>query len=528
MLEIKKMLRKRKLWIAMVCILLCGVLSAVYLNEKAATEHRALYADALEAENKVKHQLFMLMTDDNAAYFKTLTQKSERLKSAIQNKDWRAVNKNYAEVNLLHARRVSALYATRNFNLYYREYVTKEDTLEALRKERKLPEFSDREISEDWANSYMDNDETQMFPYYQFTARFYDQLEKQGIATLTYSTTDSATLIVQFMRSLFPILPVILITLLCFDSIHEDRDSGVIKTLLSQPRKRICYLHQKIRTNLAALCAIFFIPLLLLSLCFGIFDHYERMQAPVLSNVQGLTSLEQMENTLAETEENNAMTYTLGITRYFSIPYQTQSPNSKFDFLPMWQFTGWCVLMALLVILFCMLLNMLFNAICRNKMTSLVLTLCHSAAWHENCTAGQYRDMVCMASVHLFQSRGHSQRLYVLYLSEWYSDVGNILRTPVCCNTLDLPEKGCSIKKSAHLRQHQPASTYAKQHITAYVEKLWHNGIRCSDFFFLRPRIYHGRLRGICSHGGFPTSSSPSSTITDSGNSPRYQAACAR
>lgn len=351
MLEIKKLLRKRKLWIAMVCVLLCGVLSTVDLNEKAATEHRALYADALEAENKVKHQLFMLMTDDNAAYFKTLTQKSERLKSAIQNKDWRAVNKNYAEVNLLHARRVSALYATRNFDLYYRE------------------------ISEDWANSYMDNDETQMFPYYQFTARFYDQLEKQGIATLTYSTTDSATLIVQFMRSLFPILPVILITLLCFDSIHEDRDSGVIKTLLSQPCKRIRYLHRKIRTDLAALCAIFFIPLLLLSLCFGIFDHYERMQAPVLSNVQGLTSLEQMENTLAETEENNAMTYTLGITRYFSIPYQTQSPNSKFDFLPMWQFTGWCVLMALLVILFCMLLNMLFNAICRNKMTSLVLTL---------------------------------------------------------------------------------------------------------------------------------------------------------
>ena len=29
MLEIKKLLRKRKLWIAMVCVLLCGVLSAV-------------------------------------------------------------------------------------------------------------------------------------------------------------------------------------------------------------------------------------------------------------------------------------------------------------------------------------------------------------------------------------------------------------------------------------------------------------------------------------------------------------------
>ncbi len=33
MLELKKLLRKRKLWIAMVCVLLCGVLSAVDLNE---------------------------------------------------------------------------------------------------------------------------------------------------------------------------------------------------------------------------------------------------------------------------------------------------------------------------------------------------------------------------------------------------------------------------------------------------------------------------------------------------------------
>lgn len=375
MLEIKKLLRKRKLWIAMVCVLLCGILTAIDLNENAATEHRALYVDALEAENKVKGQLFMLMTDDNNAYFKTLSEKSEDLKAAIQKKNWKEVNRSFTEVNLLQAKRVSALYETRNYDLYYHDYITQEDTLEALREERKLPSFSDREIADNWANNFMDGDETQMFPYYQFTARFYDQLEKQNIDTLTYSTTDSATLIVQFMRNLFPILPVILIALLCFDSIHEDRDSGVIKTLLSQPQKRIRYLHQKMRSNMAALCTIFLVPLLLLSLCFGIFDHYERIQAPVLSNTQGLTSLEQMENTLAETKENNAMTYTLGITRYFSIPYHVQSPNTQFDFLPMWQFTGYTLLMGLLVITFCMLLNMLFNALCRNKMSSLVLTL---------------------------------------------------------------------------------------------------------------------------------------------------------
>ena len=51
MLEIKKLLRKRKLWIAMLCVLLCGILTAVDLNEKAALEHRDLYVNALEAEN---------------------------------------------------------------------------------------------------------------------------------------------------------------------------------------------------------------------------------------------------------------------------------------------------------------------------------------------------------------------------------------------------------------------------------------------------------------------------------------------
>ncbi|MCC2831808.1 ABC transporter permease subunit [[Clostridium] innocuum] len=375
MLEIKKLLRKRKLWIAMLCVLLCGILTAVDLNEKAALEHRDLYVNALEAENKVKNQLFLLMSDETAGYFTTLSKKSEELKAAIQKKDWKNVNKSFAEVNLLQARRVSALYKTRNYDLYYHDYITQEDTLQTLRKERGLPEFTDSEIAADWANEFMMGDETQMFPYYQFTARFYDQLEKQHIDTLTYSTTDSSTLIVQFIRSLFPILPVILITLLCFDTIHEDKDSGVLKTLLSQPRKRIHYLHQKMRSNMAALTAIFLVPLLLLSLCFAMFDHYDRVQAPVLTNVHGLTSLEQMENTLTETEENNAMTYTLGITRYFSIPYHVQSPNTKFDLMPMWQFTGYVIVMALLVIAFCMLLNLLFNVICQNKMVSLVLTL---------------------------------------------------------------------------------------------------------------------------------------------------------
>lgn len=183
--------------------------------------------------------------------------------------------------------------------------------------------------------------------------------------------------------------------------------------------------------------------------------------------------------------------------------------------------------MALLVILFCMLLNMLFNAICRNKMTSLVLTLAilllgmgiaqpaNTETWYAWLPFTYFNPVDILSG----------------YTS--YTYLNGILTLGISCGLLYVAtrwifRKRMQHKKSAHLRQHQPASTYAKQHITAYVEKLWHNGIRCSDFFFLRPRIYHGRLRGICSHGGFPTSSSPSSTITDSGNSPRYQAACAR
>lgn len=374
-LELHVYLRKRKLWIAMICVLLCGILTAMDLKEKAASEYRSLNIQALEYEQKSNNQMMTMFLTENTPYQNALQEKTAQLKEGIQKKDWPVVNASFADVYLLEAKRISALYEIRNPELYYHNYVTETDTLERLRKERGLPLLDEEAIRLDWSSPFMDGDETQYFPFYQYQARFFDALDHQHIDLMTYSTTDSATIIVQFMRSLFPILPVILITLICFDAIHEDEESGVIKTLLSQPVKRCRYLHKKMQGHMAAILVIFLLPLLAISLVLGVSDHYESIQAPVLANVQGITSMNQMENTLAEMEKNNEQVKTLGITRYFSVPHQTSSPNTQFDFMPMWQFTLFALMQSILVLAFCMFLNMLMNVLCRHKMASLVLTL---------------------------------------------------------------------------------------------------------------------------------------------------------
>ena len=374
MLEIKKLLRKRKLWIGFVCTILCAILISFDLKKEADLEYRLLQTEAIQMENNVNELTeYLFLVED--LYSETLNNKSVELKEAVKRKDWKKVNASFTDVHLLHARRIEALYDRRKYDLYYHDYITHEKDLETIWKERNLPDISKQEIADNWAYSFFDEDETSQFPYHQFAARFYHELAQQNIDTLTYSTTDSATLPVQFIRKLFPFLPVILITLLCFDSIHEDKDSGVLKTLLSQPESRIRYLHKKMKGNMTAICIILIIPLLLLSLGFGLFDHFERINAPVLTNVQGLTSIELMENTLTEIEKQNAQTHTLGITEYFGIPYFTSSPNTFFDLIPMWQFTLYTFVLTLLILLFSMLWTMLWNVICKHKMLSLVCSL---------------------------------------------------------------------------------------------------------------------------------------------------------
>ena len=136
------------------------------------------------------------------------------------------------------------------------------------------------------------------------------------------------------------------------------------------------------------------------------------------------------------------MTYTLGITRYFSIPYQTQSPNSQRIFADVAVHRlvrpdgAACHPLR-------MLLNMLFKCLLQKQDDITGSDVCHSASFGmELHSQPMPRHAVWFAF--LFQSRGHSQRLYVYTYLNGILTLGISWRLCMLQHA-DLP-KGCSIK----------------------------------------------------------------------------------
>lgn len=373
-LDTKRFLRKKKFWIGFASVLMSALLIFLNLRSSETQEYRSLSSQAMDYKMNVENNMEYMFHEGNA-YVDEMLRLADEFGTSVKQQDWNKINHNLTNIYLLETQRISALYKERNTALYFREYITHTDKIDNLINERELPVFSTDTIKVDWKFMGRQHDETQMYPYYQFQARFYDQLEKQDIDQLTYSSIDSSTVFIQFIRLMFPLLPAILVALMCYDSLQEDRDSGVVKVILSQPRKRSRYMRNKIGLNIKAVLFIFLVPLLVLSLGYGIFDHYHTAQAPVLANVQGITSMDMMENSLPEIVKEGGYVGTIGTTQYFAIPYNSQSPNAMFDFMEMWQFVILILVMSVLVLIFLVLFDMLINVLIRNKIMALAIAL---------------------------------------------------------------------------------------------------------------------------------------------------------
>ncbi len=394
MLEIKHYLRKRKLWIALVSVILCSGLLSFELGDNAQIESKEnfikniafmnLAYQAMDAQTEENIQTiefddkgFMYYPDFENEFNTTLGEKTEKLSMAIQENDQKKVNSLTCDIALMQADRMLYITEDDNYGLYNRNYFNHYEVIQKLIEKRGLPRYERANHDDVIYNFYGTNgmDQVQLFPLFQFSARFYDQLEKQNIDKLTYSQVDSGTLVIQFTRSLFPFIPIILISLLFFDSISEDRDSGVLKTILSQAKARSVYLNKKILANCISAVLIFIVPFLVLSLTLGLFDQFKTMQAPTLANVEGVTSFVMLENPMADPIGGEIVHESIGISDYMALPGPSGSPNGNLDFIPMWQFSLLCIVLSIFIILFCVMLNTFLNVICKNKLMSLILSI---------------------------------------------------------------------------------------------------------------------------------------------------------
>lgn len=369
-LDTLRFLRKKKFWIAFSGVLILAFMIFANLSKNETSEYRALHAMAIQYKNQN-----VMSVPYEESYAKVRNEVISRFEQSVVKKDWQTVNASMRDLFLMESDRISLMAESENPELYYHNYLLHKDEIDTLMKERNLPRLTKNILPDGWYYEGNLADQTPMYPYYQFTAQFYDELEQQNIDQLTYSTVDSSTVFIQFIRVMFPLLPIIIIAMMCYDSLQEDKDSGVVKVLLSQPIKRSSYIRKKLTTNIKAVLFIFLVPLFAVSLGYGLFDHYKTIQAPVLANAQGITSVELMENTLPEIERSDGNIDTLGVTQYFSVPYRYNSPNIKFEFMAMWQFVLLVIVMAVFVLIFIVLLNMLIVVLVGNKIAALAISL---------------------------------------------------------------------------------------------------------------------------------------------------------
>lgn len=395
MLEVKHYLRKRKLWIALASVIVCSGLLALNLKDNMRIEDKEKFTKSIEfanlalasADSLTQEQMDSLTLADDGfpildesisnPFNETLINKAYDLQDAASSSNFQEVNRLTADITLMLADRMLYLTQNENYDLYIRDYFNHSEKVKQLIIKRNLPLY----INVDFENYGFDAfntgevDQVQLFPYFQFSARFYEYLQQNDIDHLNYSQVDSGTIIIQFIRNLFPLIPIILIALLFFDSISEDRDSGVLKTILSQAKPRRRYLNKKIFANCISAILIFIIPFVLMSISLGIFDQFKSMQAPALANVQGLNSFIMLENPMADPIGGEIIHETIGISDYMALPGASQSPNAQLDFIPMWQFAFYSIILSIFVIIFCVMLNTFLNVICKNKLISLILSI---------------------------------------------------------------------------------------------------------------------------------------------------------
>lgn len=370
-LDTLRFLRKKKFWIALTSVLVIIIMVFVDLRSNSYDgQNNPMYMQDAE--------MFVNQYSEDEDYVAEVQKICDRLAPAMKKEDWKNVNQTLSDLYLIQAGNLLMESQNDNASLYYHDYLRGKEDVEKRIIERNLPIVTD-EILEDmyvlgmWSNI----SRTSEFPYYRLQAQYYQELADKNMKALSYGTINSSTIFVQFIRALFPLLPILIVALMGFDSLQEDQDSGVIKVLLTQPIKRSHYLKKKIVLNMKAVMAIFFVPLLFISLCYGAFDHYETINAPVLSNVQGITSLQMKENTLSQIEsgKQQGSIGVIGISQYYPVPVNSWSPSPELDYLEMWKFVGLCIIMSALVLSFFVLLNMLFVVLLKHKIIALIVSL---------------------------------------------------------------------------------------------------------------------------------------------------------
>ena len=162
--------------------------------------------------------------------------------------------------------------------------------------------------------------------------------------------------------------------LLYYDQFAKEKIQGTIKNRLTQPKKRIRYLMEKIITNMATMLIVLLLPSLLCNLFVIFLNGFEFQNIPILAYPKGITSFTSLPNNL--TGEYTPFLQTMGLTLYSWFPtLEYNAPHIAMELMDFHVFMGYVSVMTVLFIIFQVLLNQMITTMINNPYLGMIVNL---------------------------------------------------------------------------------------------------------------------------------------------------------
>ncbi len=367
----RKFISSRTVFIIILILLLSFLKISDYNNKSILDDNSRLYTKAKEIEDRGNSYLNYYIRDnedridDNMVdSYKFMEKIGIDMQIAIKNNDYKEYNRLSTLGKILTSKDIAI-----NENIL-REMSLKKQVINIWN------ELSDGVHYDDiyFENSGMKG--AAIFFYMFVTEVKHDYgLYKEDLAPIDPYYMDSTTFIYTYMRDILPLILMIIIIILSFDSVNSEWTGGNQKMILTSIYSRNKYILSKVIVGIMYALSVILIPVMIISIGYGIFDGFKNFNYPVLYSKDSFTAFKTINNYVEFDMSNVGYNPSLGLSIYSGFPKAEMGMSNSLTIAPLYKILLLGLLILILYITFYVILSTLISSMQENKIISFVLLI---------------------------------------------------------------------------------------------------------------------------------------------------------
>lgn len=203
-------------------------------------------------------------------------------------------------------------------------------------------------------------------------AQMYMLYHEHNLVPMSSASYGAMSSIYLIYENLSSVLLIVLSALICMDMIFYDKQSGTLKLLLTQPKKRCYYLKRLCFQYFNKIAVLFLLPLFSVFLITGVSSTFADVNAPVLAYEKGFMSFKGLDNNIKKTnyiynEEKEIYFFN---TRISPLNPGDMEPQPDMGIMPFWKVILACTLFSAVLLMFYVVLHLFFHILLTNPIAA--------------------------------------------------------------------------------------------------------------------------------------------------------------